>query len=175
MNNYLDIVGIKLVKERKIISDKRIDTPQMAVEVVANELKWLDREMVLVLNFNTKQEIINAHIVSVGGIDSAFIDVKNIFKSALLSNASALMLIHNHPSGDCEPSKEDLIVTEKIKEACSLMTIKFLDHIVVGKDRYYSIESEIENDYEKETQELNYEEKAVSEKNIENEFEDIDI
>lgn len=171
MKNSLDIVGIRLVKEREIISERKITSPQMAVDVLANELKWLDREMALVLNFNTKLEIINAHIISVGGIDSTAIDVKNIFKSALLSNASSLMLIHNHPSGDCKPSKDDLVVTENVKKACMLMDMRFIDHIVVGKDRYYSIEGRIENDYEKEVQVLDYSEKAVSEKNIEDDFE----
>lgn len=170
MNNYLDIVGIRLVKERTIISQTKISSPQIAVNVLANELKWLDREMALVLNFDIKLKIINAHVISVGGMNSTNIDVKNIFKSALLSNASSLMLIHNHPSGDSTPSKDDLTVTENIKKACKLMDIKFIDHIIVGKDRYYSIEGKIENYYEKDDNLL-----KVSDKNVEDDFEDLEI
>ena len=171
MKSSLDIVGIRLIEERKIISERRIASPQMAVEVLANELKWLDREMVLMLNFNINLEIINAHVISVGRVDSTVVDVKSIFKSALLSNASSLMLIHNHPSGDCKPSIDDLRTTGKIKKACELMDMRFIDHIVIGRNKYYSIEGRIENDYEKETKSLDYNEEAVSEKNIEDDFE----
>lgn len=133
-----DVVGIRLVKERTIEYETSINSPQKAVEIIANEIKDMDREMMMSVNLNVKGQIINAHVASMGGIDFAPVDVKNILKSALLSNANGIMIFHNHPSGMCYPSKEDQNVTNKIKNACKVMDIKFLDHVVLGEDQCYS-------------------------------------
>ena len=135
-----DVVGIRLVKERTIEYETQINSPQTAVEIIANELKDMDREMMMSVNFNVKNQIINAHVISVGGIDFAGVDVKNIMKSALLSNANGIMIFHNHPSGLSNPSREDKNVTDKIKQACRCMDIKLLDHIVLGQDTCYSFQ-----------------------------------
>lgn len=142
MNSSLDIVGIRLVKEKELVSDKAINSPLEAINVIANELKWLDREMVMCLNLNNANQVLNAHVIAVGGLDQAFIDFKNIAKSALLSNAAQIMLIHNHPSGNCMPSHADNFTTEKIKEICKLIGIKFLDHIIIGRKEFYSYKME---------------------------------
>lgn len=145
--NCLDIVGIRLVKENEILTDKKIRTPEDAVNVLANELKLLDREVLMSINLNNKNKIINAHIISIGGIDKCVSDPKSIFKSALLSNSTSILLIHNHPSGECTPSQNDIDFTKIIKEACFFMGIKFLDHIIIGDKKYYSIEMDMEESY----------------------------
>ena len=142
MNNSLDIVGIRLVKEKELVSDKAITSPLEAINVIANELKWLDREMVMCLNLNNANQVLNAHVIAVGGLNQAFIDFKNIAKSALLSNAAQIMVIHNHPTGNCKPSHEDNYTTEKLKEVCKLIGITFLDHIIIGRDEFYSYRME---------------------------------
>lgn len=148
--NSLDIVGIRLVKERSILSDTKISTPSEAIQVLANELQFLDREVMMSVNLNNHNQIINATLISMGSINRSLIDPKSIFKSSLLSNASNIMLIHNHPSGDCSPSTEDLKLTDIIEKDCKILDINLLDHIIVGKDKYYSIkmneEATIEND-----------------------------
>ena len=115
-----------------------IQSPQTAVEMIADELRDMDREVMMSVNFNIKNQILNAHVVGIGGIDFASVDIKNIMKSALLSNANGIMIFHNHPSGSCQPSQEDEMITNKIRQACRCMDIKFLDHIVLGMDDFYS-------------------------------------
>ena len=134
----LDVVGVRLVKEREIEYNKKICTPYDAVEIIANELKDLDRETCITVNLNCKHQILNAHVVSVGMIDCSIVDMRSILKSALLSNATSIMMFHNHPTGDCEPSIDDIQITESVKQACKLMDIKLLDHIVIGENRFYS-------------------------------------
>ncbi len=149
MNTSIDIVGIRLIKEREILSEHCIKTPKDAVEILANELKYLDREMMMSINLNNKNEIINAHIVSVGTINASLIDPKNIFKAALLSNATSIVLIHNHPSGDCNPSREDIAITDALIKAGEILEMKILDHIVIGSDYAYSIVGQSKFEYEK--------------------------
>lgn len=139
MNDTIDVVGIRLVNERRILSEHKIESPHDAVEILANELKYMDREMMMSINLNTKNEIINAHICSIGTVNLSICDPKSIFKAALLSNATAVMLIHNHPSGSCEPSHEDIATTDELIKAGNVLKISVLDHIIVGVNEYYSI------------------------------------
>ena len=76
--------------------------------------------------------------VSVGTANSALVDVKSIFMSAILSNSDGIFVFHNHPSGSAEPSIQDNLITNKIREAGNLLDIKLLDHIIVGDSEYYS-------------------------------------
>lgn len=138
----LDIVGIRLTKENTIMAEKKIKTPRDAIEVLANELRCLDREMMMSINLNNKNQIINAHVVSIGTLNKSLVDPKSIFKASLLSNASSIMLIHNHPSGNVEPSKEDIFITNIIEKNCQMMDMKLLDHIIIGEDEYYSMKCE---------------------------------
>ena len=87
---------------------------------------------------NTKNEIISFSQIAQGSIDNCNFDIKGLFKTILLCNASKFILIHNHPSGDSSPSGRDYQVTEKIKEASKIMGIEFLDHIVIAQNGYTS-------------------------------------
>ncbi len=144
----IDVVGIRLVKEREIDYDKPIKKPIDTVNFVLEEMQDLDREMCMTLNLDANNCVLNAHIVSVGGLDSSIVDVKSVMKSALLSNACGIIMYHNHPSGNSTPSQEDFQITEKIKRACEIMDIQFLDHIIIGKENYYSIRGEYTKPYD---------------------------
>ena len=109
-----------------------ITNPGRAIDVVIDFLKNLDRENLVTVNLNFSKKPINYHIVSIGNANKSIADIGNIFKAALLSNASAIILLHNHPSGDTSPSGEDLIVTTKAIEAGKLLGIEVLDHIIVA-------------------------------------------
>lgn len=113
----IDVVGIRLVKEREIDYDKSIHQPIDTVNFVLEEMQDLDREMCMTLNLDANNCVLNAHVVSVGGLDRVVVDVKNIMKSALLSNAHGIIMYHNHPSGNSTPSQADFLITEKIKKA----------------------------------------------------------
>ena len=82
---------------------------------------------------------INFTIISMGCLDSSLVHPREVVKASILSNASGVILLHNHPSGTVEPSKDDIISTDRLKNAFNLMGIRVLDHIIVGNDkRYYS-------------------------------------
>lgn len=140
MNNSIDIVGIRLFKERTLLSKKNITNPLDAVEVIANELIDLDREIAMCLNLNNKNQVINAHTIAVGGMESTNIDVRSIYKSALLSNSSRILIFHNHLN-TCEPSYEDIELTNIIKEGAALLGLELLDHIIISPNGFYSIKN----------------------------------
>ena len=140
----IDIVRVKLDTEKSIYSDENIDSPEKMVSVVSSEIKELANECVFLANLNTKNQIINMSVISQGLINQSLVHPREIFNKAILSNASGIMLFHNHPSGDITPSKADRAITEKIAFSGELLGIKLLDHIIVGagNSEYFSFAKE---------------------------------
>ncbi|WP_235897400.1 JAB domain-containing protein [Baileyella intestinalis] len=130
--NEIKVVNVRLVKEPSLYSTKEVTSPEAVMEVVAGELKNYDREVFAVLNLKTNGKPINLHICSVGTLDAAMINPREAFKAIILSNAAAFICIHNHPSGNCEPSQADIAVTERLVKCGELMGIKMLDHIIIA-------------------------------------------
>lgn len=145
----MDNVSIRLVKERTLVSKKKIRTPKDAVEIIAQEYKYLDREALFSVNLNTHNQPINFTTASLGDIEKVEFNPKSILKAALLSNANSILLIHNHPTGDSKPSKDDIEATQLVEMACKIVGIKMFDHIVIGHDSYYSIVGNEEFKYRK--------------------------
>jgi DNA repair protein radc len=96
------------------------------------------KEMFLTLHLDGKNRIIAMDLVSMGSLNQSIVHPREVFKSSLLSNAAAIILIHQHPTGDPTPSSEDISITRRLKEAGELMGIKVLDHIIVGDGEYLS-------------------------------------
>ena len=140
----IDIVRVKLDTEKSIYSDENIDSPEKMVSVVGSEIKELANECVFLANLNTKNQIINMSVISQGLINQSLLHPREVFNKAILSNASGVMLFHNHPSGDITPSKQDKDITEKIAFSGELLGIKLLDHIIVGagNSEYFSFAQE---------------------------------
>lgn len=144
-NEYgLEVVNVRLVKEQTLYSDKPAGSPNQAVEIVADELASMDREVFCVMNLNTKGKVVNLNVVSVGVLDSSLVHPREVFKSVILSNAAAVILLHNHPSGVVEPSPDDYEATARLIEAGEILGIKVVDHIIVGSGtgEYYSFANE---------------------------------
>lgn len=138
-NRRVGIVHLELVREsRSLYGMERFDTPEKAADMLLPLFERADREMVAVLSVSTKLEPLAVEIVAVGGLDACFMDVRNIFKHALLSNAGYVVCFHNHPSGDPEPSIEDEAFTRRMQDAGRLLDIPLLDHIILGAGRIYS-------------------------------------
>ena len=87
---------------------------------------------------NNHLEIINSVMLSHGGLVGASVDIRELLRHALLAQATSVILCHNHPSGNLRPSREDNDLTEKVRKACQTMSIKFLDHLIVADNNYYS-------------------------------------
>lgn len=100
------------------------------------------REVFVVIFLNTGNRITGHHIISTGGLTGTVADPRIIIKKALEENATRLILSHNHPSGNTNPSEADVKLTQKIKAAAELMDIVVLDHIIIGNDKYYSFSDE---------------------------------
>jgi len=138
INNEIDMVSIRLVQDRKLFSNKPINSAEAAIKVLGEELKTYDRELIAIVNLQSDGRPININIVSMGTINASLIAPRELFKSSILSNAAQMILLHNHPSGSCKPSKNDIAVTKRIKECSELLGIQFLDHIIIGANENFS-------------------------------------
>jgi DNA repair protein RadC len=102
------------------------------------KMKNKQQEEFWVLLLNTQNKIIKAELVTKGILDSAIIHPREVFKSAIRNSSSKIILVHNHPSGNPNPSKEDLDITEKLAEAGRCLDIKVLDHVIIGSEEWWS-------------------------------------
>ena len=135
----LDQVANRMVKERPLLSDEPVNSPEKVVELAHELLKDYDREVFAVINFQTNLQPINLNIVSVGALNASMVHPREMLKSIVLSNAAAVMMVHNHPSGQVQPSAEDKAVTARMAELLKLMEVTLVDHIILGPgEQYYS-------------------------------------
>ena len=104
------------------------------------DLEGLDKECLWLFCFNTKQKFIGYFLVSTGSINVSLVPVREVFIKALAVGSVNIALVHNHPSGDATPSKEDVNVTKRVKEAGALLGINLVDHIVLGDKTYCSMQ-----------------------------------
>jgi DNA repair protein RadC len=131
----LDIVTIQMKKTRKFLCDgSRITMPEQAAQAFCGLIGNADRECFVALLLDGKNRIVALHLVSQGSLNQSLVHPRETFKSAILSNSAAIILAHNHPTGDLTPSSEDIAITRRLKEAGELLGIKVLDHIIVDTD-----------------------------------------
>lgn len=110
----------------------RFTSPNQVYETFSFLMKET-KEMFLTLHLDGKNRIICMDLVSIGSLNQSIVHPREVFKTALLSNAAALILVHQHPTGDPSPSSEDISITRRLKEAGDLLGIKVLDHIIIGE------------------------------------------
>lgn len=144
MKYELEVVNIRLVREPSWYSEVPLRKTKDAAELMAREFADYDREVFCILNLASDGKVINMNIVSMGTLNASLVSPREVFKSSILSNAASIIAVHNHPSGCVNPSKQDKIITQRLREAGGLMDIELLDHIIVGgKNRqYYSFREE---------------------------------
>jgi DNA repair protein RadC len=109
-----------------------------AAKLLMGRFRGLDREHFMVVLLNQKHVVITTETISIGTINGAMVHPREVFKQAIKRSAAAMILVHNHPSGVCEPSEQDLLVTERLKEVGQIIGIDVIDHIIIGEDTYYS-------------------------------------
>jgi DNA repair protein RadC len=136
---------IRLVKEicgdylaEKMKQKDVLSSPQAVLDFARVKLAGLPHESFMVIFLNTKNKVLDHNIIQEGTVDRAVIYPRRIVEEALSHHAAGLILVHNHPSGDSEPSPEDKHLTRVIVEAARTMDIRVLDHIIVGKEGYCS-------------------------------------
>lgn len=117
----------------------QIKSPADVAQLMQLEMAHLDQEHLRAIALDTKNRVLKIHDVYTGSLNSAQIRIGEVFKEALKQNACAIIIVHNHPSGDPTPSPEDVLVTQQIVNAGKLLDIDVLDHLVIGKGRYISL------------------------------------
>jgi len=136
----VEIVKVCLVRESSFpYAERKIRGPFDAYALLKNFIEDMDRECFIMACLNTKHEPTAIHVISIGSLNATIVHPREVFKAAILSNSSAIILAHNHPSGDPEPSREDREVFEKLKKAGEILRIEVLDYIIVGYGRYASL------------------------------------
>lgn len=116
-----------------------VESPEAAAEILLPSFVGADRERCVAALLDTKHRLLEVATVSVGSVDHTFMSPREVFRDALLANASAIVLAHNHPSGDPEPSGDDQRVTARLVRAGELVGVEVLDHLVIGGPRWTSL------------------------------------
>lgn len=137
----LNQVAIRMVEMPPLFSEEPMNGPAAAVKVMADTFRDYDREVVAVVNLRADMRPININIASIGALDQSIAHPREILKSTILSNAAAIILVHNHPSGRLAPSVEDIGLTDRMNKICDLIGVKLVDHIIVGPgNEFYSFQ-----------------------------------
>lgn len=156
--NYYQLIQIKGIKQAKAIEvlaiieiAKRLDKQPVAMsaikeprdgyELLKNQLMFEQQEKVIVLCLNLRLEVIKEKTVFIGGNNISIISGRELFKEALICGSNRVMVVHNHPSGNPEPSIEDIEATERLYSMAKELDIDVVDHLIIGRSRFYSFAS----------------------------------
>ena len=153
LTELMKIKGIKLGKASKLIAafelSKRVSSGRICEKIVKNpsdiasyyteKLKDMKKECFIAVFLDSKNKIIKDEVISVGTLNSSLVHPREVFKEAIKNSANSIILVHNHPSGDVEPSDEDYRVNKILVETGNLVGIKILDHFIVGGEKWNSL------------------------------------
>jgi len=117
----------------------KVTSPADAANLLMSEMMFLEQEHLRVILLNTRNEVLSAPTIYQGSLNTSVVRIGELFRQAVRANAAALIVAHNHPSGDPSPSPEDINVTRQLVKAGQLLDVKVLDHIVIGHQRYVSL------------------------------------
>jgi len=136
--SFIPQIEVSMVREVKISGQKYNSSEEVAKSEIAESLLKSDREKFICLHLNVKNQIISFEIVSTGSLTSSIVHPREVYKGAILSNAASVIFMHNHPSGDPEPSIDDMEITKRLEKAGEILGISVLDHIIVSSGGFYS-------------------------------------
>lgn len=131
-------IGKRLSRQR-MGPKPTIFSPADAASLLMGEMSYFDREHFKVINLNIKNQVIMIDEVSVGSLNASLVHPREVFKLPIKRSAASLILAHNHPSGDLQPSKEDVALTGRLCEAGRILGIEILDHLIIGNNSYLSM------------------------------------
>lgn len=142
----------RLTEDKKVTLEKEVSVnrPDLSAVIRSPEDVYIlakdfirlheeSEEYLYMACLNTKNKVTSVFELSHGNVNSSIVGIREMFQKALLANAVSIIVMHNHPSGDCSPSREDVNITKKMKEAGDLIGIEVLDHIIVGENNYCSL------------------------------------
>jgi DNA repair protein RadC len=117
---------------RETLSKQKLDAPELVYELLAPEMRQLRKESLRAVLLDTRYHLIRTELISTGSINESIAHPRDVFRPALIYSAYAVIVVHNHPSGDPSPSQTDHNLTRRLAEAAELLQIKLLDHIIIG-------------------------------------------
>lgn len=120
----------------------KITSPADAALVMMEEMRYYKKEYFKIILLDTKNNIKKISEISVGSLNSSIVHPREVFSEAVANSASSIILVHNHPSGESEPSHEDIVLTNRLDECGKILGIKVLDHIIIGDGVFYSFKEE---------------------------------
>lgn len=132
----------KRMARGKRLFGTKINTPEDVVSYYSMQLKYQQKECLILVILDSKNRILSDEILSVGTLHASIAEPREIFLAALKKNGASVILLHNHPSGDPTPSREDILTTERIEKAGYLLGIPLNDHIILGQNSYISLKGE---------------------------------
>ena len=137
--NYIPKVQISMVKEVFVSNTAYRCSEDVAnSEIAEKELRNSDREKFICVHFNIRNQIISYEVVSMGSLTSSIVHPREVFKAAILANAASVLFMHNHPSGEPEPSIDDIEITNRLCKAGSILGINVLDHLIITRTGFLS-------------------------------------
>ncbi|WP_326909383.1 RadC family protein [Sedimentibacter sp. MB31-C6] len=156
LENFKKYKGINNVKAAKLLAvvelSKRISTlkidkikitsPNDAAIVMMEELRYCKKEYFKIIILDTKNNIIKVPQISEGSLNSSIVHPREVFIEAIKSSSSSIILVHNHPSGEVEPSHEDIVLTNRLVECGKIIGIKVIDHIIIGDGIFFSFKED---------------------------------
>jgi len=116
-----------------------IRSPEDGANYVMDEMRFLNQEHFVCLYLNTKNQVIHKQTVFIGSLNASIVHPREVFREAFRRSAASIICLHNHPSGDPTPSREDIEVTRRLKECGRMIGIEILDHIIIGDKKYVSL------------------------------------
>ena len=131
-------ISRRISSQSKFFSDKKITVPEDVAEIFIPLLRDDLKEKFFVVCLNSANKIIKYEMISVGNLNSSIVHAREVFKVAIENNSANIILLHNHPSGNTEPSNEDISITKKIVEAGKIMDIQVFDHIIIAGNSFFS-------------------------------------
>ena len=126
-------IGTQSVEEKV-----KVTSPIDITNLLMEDMRYLKKEYFKVAILDTKNQIITIESISIGNLNSSIVHPREVFNAAIRRSGNSIILIHNHPSGDPTPSREDINITNRIIEAGNIIGIKVLDHIIIGDNKYIS-------------------------------------
>lgn len=132
-------LGKRISRYKSMKKIKTITCPEDVYDYASPIIEGKDKEHFAVILMNIKNHILSMPIISIGGLAVSVVDAREVFKESVKNNAASIIMVHNHPSGDPTPSKEDILITRRMIEAGKIMDIPVLDHVIIGNNRYTSL------------------------------------
>ena len=154
LEEIMNIKGIGLAKAVQIMAaleigrrignlayDDRysIRSPEDGANYVMNDMRFLSQEHFVCLYLNTKNQVLHKQTIFIGSLNASIVHPREVFKEAFRRSAASIICIHNHPSGDPTPSREDIEVTKRLVECGKIIGIEVLDHLIIGEKKYVSL------------------------------------